>query len=68
MGQIKKILQEEDQILGEEARVRIQWEEEEMSIQKKNGTKLGDPKYITENKQWDSDWLQKLYPHKFKNK
>lgn len=28
MGQIKKLLEEEE-ILGEEARVKIQWEEEE---------------------------------------
>ena len=28
MGQIKKLL-DEDEILGEEARVKIQWEEEE---------------------------------------
>ena len=27
--------------------------------------KVGDPKYITKNKQWDSDWLEKLYPHRF---
>ncbi len=67
MGEIKKLLEEEE-ILGEEARVKIQWEEEEMNITINNGIKLGDPKKITENKQWDSDWLEKLYPHRFKKK
>ena len=27
--------------------------------------KVGDPKHITKNKQWDSDWLAKLFPHRF---
>lgn len=28
---------------------------------------LYEPKYLTENHLWDSEWLMILYPHRFKN-